>query len=317
MRVTIKGLTDSTITFNSIGIIIRGNSAKADMYPNSIARHIDIKNEEQMRELVCLKNANLISFIDENKIEQVPLSTKNFAITPVKPVQQVQSVQPTKAAAPTIVPPDSTVEDVEAIEDMPVAQPQVEEDVLTITTKKKKNHKKTGKPVGRPKKATSNTTEAKPKISAIKRSKNFGKPIEKNGSDETDSKVVVMTPGGTITGNTVNNMAGDLQESEATRASIEALKKMDSEEAIPDSVIDESNLDVSQKMGQPAVIATGEKSFKKMSMKNSLVPEADAIKKRGIKFIDPNGEDTSVDESVKDIFIDENKDGDDVDFIET
>ena len=69
MRVTIKGLTDSTITFNTIGIIIRGNSAKPSLYPNSIATHIDIVNDEQMRELVTLKNAKLISVTDEAQAE--------------------------------------------------------------------------------------------------------------------------------------------------------------------------------------------------------------------------------------------------------
>ena len=71
MRVTINGLTDSTITFNTIGIILRGNSSKPELYPNSIARHIEINNEAQMRELVTLKNAKLISVIDES-IVQVP-----------------------------------------------------------------------------------------------------------------------------------------------------------------------------------------------------------------------------------------------------
>ena len=85
MRVTIKGLTDSTITFNTLGIIIRGNSSKPELYPNSIARHIDIKTEEQMRELISLKNSNYVSFFDESEPFSVNLKP-NATIIPNKPI---------------------------------------------------------------------------------------------------------------------------------------------------------------------------------------------------------------------------------------
>lgn len=332
MRVTIKGLTDSTITFNTIGIIVRGNSSKPDAYPNSVAKHIDIKNDEQMRELITLKNANLISFVDEDEEQKISISTQNIATKPVVITSKTKLIQPkqptvSKLSAPPIV-EDSNIISLEEVEDMPLPQPEEnEEELLTIgavNPKKKKSHRKTGKPVGRPKKNPETEKIAKTsKVKPIKRSKNFGTPnVQKE--DEKDSKIVVMTPGGPVQGNAVNNMAGDLPESEATRASIKALKKIEEEEAIPEKPVDESKLDVSQRMGEAAVIATGDNVTKKVAMKNSLVPEAEAIKNRGIKFINPNGDDSdevdhNLDESIKDIFIDNNDNNDDNDdnFIET
>ena len=99
MRVTIKGLTDSTIAFNTIGIILRGNSSKPDMYPNSTARSIDIKTEEQMRELVGLKNAKLIEYTDDSETPVKKLTTQLFVTPVIKPLTI------TKATPPPPTPP--------------------------------------------------------------------------------------------------------------------------------------------------------------------------------------------------------------------
>jgi len=341
MRVTIKGLTDSTITFNTIGIILRGNSAKVNLYPNSIAKHIDIKNDAQMTELITLKNAKLIEVIDEDIVQQQPITTQKIATPPPKGVKDTKVIKPPTPAISASVPildldpnlDGTTILKTEDIEDMPSTQSiqlAENEELLTINSKKKP-HRKTGKPRGRPKKGKSikaakvtkpsKTSSVKP----VKKAQNFIVSAEPTQDEEPDSKIVVMTPGGAVTGEAVNNMAGDMPESEATKASIEALKKMEEEEAMPDTPVDESKLDISQKMGGEAVIATGESSFKKVGMKNSLVPDADAIKNRGIKFIDPNGdgsveEDSDLDESIKDIFIDNEDNTGDEDndhFIET
>lgn len=318
MRVTIKGLTDSTITFNTLGIILRGNSAKPELYPNSIARHIDIKTDEQMRELVGLKNAKLVEVIDESE-QKVTVSTKDIA-TPTNPEPkkdlppELTRPEPQVTTTTTIT-TDESVE-TEEIEDMPpkLIQPDApqpeepeEEEVLTIASKKVEEPKKK---VGRPKKKSAKNKKST-KVKSVKRSKNLDvaeEPKETEDAEE-DSKIVVMTPNGPITGKAANNMAGDMPESEATRASIEALKQMEEEEAQPESLIDESKLDASEQMGGTVVIATGDSNMAKVEMKNSILPEADAIKERGIKFIDPNGDDSpvddsSLDESIKDIFID-------------
>lgn len=313
MRVTIKGLTDSTITFNTLGIILRGNSAKPELYPNSIARHIDINNDAQMRELITLKNAKLVSVIDESAVQAQPqMYSPPMLQTPV-----ITPVVPKPSQAPKPPPVEMNVIKAEEIEDMPSVQPEEEEEeILTVSSKKKTGRPKKVKETKTPKttkkvvKEPKNTVKASP----IKRSKNFGTPLAKDGMED-DSKIVVMTPNGPITGKAANNMAGEMPESEATRASIEALRQMEEEEAVPESLVDESKLDISQRMGTSAVVATGENSVQKIAMRNSILPEAEAIKARGIKFIDPTGDGNPIDdgseldESIKDIFIDD--DGDD------
>lgn len=302
MRVTIKGLTDSTITFNTLGIILRGNSSKVELYPNSVAKHIDIKTEDQMRELICLKNAKLIEVIDEtNPAPSIPIATKNVVIQPIQPVQPTQP-------KPEVKPP------VEEIEDAPVTQDEEIEDDVPLTVSNKKQPKK----VGRPKKNVKAKVAKVAKVKSIKRIE-APDPIDK----EDGSKIVVMTPNGPIEGNAINNMSGEIPESEATRASIEALKQMEEEErGETESLVDESKLDVSERMGEEVVVATGENSITKIAMKNSILPEADSIKNRGIQWISPDGEDSvqeNLDESIKDIFIDgeDPKDGDEPDnFIE-
>lgn len=315
MRVTIKGLTDSTITFNTLGIIIRGNSFKPELYPNSIAKHIDIKTDEQMRELISLKNAKYVSFFDES--ETASISTLNATVVPNKPVIQVPNTSKTVWKNPVKIIPaaeETNIVNNDDIEDMPskkVVEDEGEE-LLTVETKKNKG--------GRPRKDAKKASKIKAK--PIKKSSSISKP-QASGM-EPDSKIVVMTPNGAIEGHAVNNMAGEMPEGESTRASIEALRQMENEEAEPESLVDESKLKQEEQMGGTVVIATGENGIVKGKMKNSLLPEADAIKKRGIKFIDPNGDDAplSTKDTSKDAFIDGNdsvdSDGDDSDdsFIE-
>jgi hypothetical protein len=290
MRVTIKGLTDSTITFNTIGIIVRGNSAKPELYPNSVAKHIviDTNNDAQMRELITLKNAKLISVINEDAVQETPV-VKAVPVSipaPVVPVAPVNKPEP----------PRDEVEETTEEDD---------EEVLTVW--KKDGSKRT------PKTGKASKGKKPSKITKVKRAKSSEPPPKEQ--EQEDSKIVVMTPNGPIEANAVNNMAGEMPESEATQASIEALKQLEAEEAVPDSLIDESKLDVSEQMGTQAIVATGENTVTKVSMKNSILPEANAIKERGIKFINPDGsgeevDPNAVDESVKDIFIDDDQDAD-------
>jgi len=330
MRVTINGLTDSTITFNTIGIILRGNSSKPELYPNSIARHIEINNEAQMRELVTLKNAKLISVIDESivQVPAQPAQSECKAPKNDKPLEVKSTVVHTyqKCDKPVnSTSSETNIVMVEEIEDMPTSSKNiVDEDSLVIPSKK--SVKKMGRPkkTDKKEKTTKTKTAKKEKdvivktikpIKPVKRSNKFTVPKEL--SKEEDSKIVVMTPNGPIESKSINNMAGEIQESEATRASIEALKQMEEEESVPESLVDESKLDISQRMGTAAFVATGENNITKVNMKNSILPESDVIKNRGVKFIDPTGDNNPVDESdldesIKNIFID-NQDSDDSD----
>lgn len=61
MNYTIKGLTDSTISINSLGVVVRGNSENIEKYPHSVVKNITVTNEQQMGELQYLVNHGLIS----------------------------------------------------------------------------------------------------------------------------------------------------------------------------------------------------------------------------------------------------------------
>jgi len=72
-RVTIYGLTDSTITLNTLNMVLRGNCNNQKMFPNSVAKHILIINSAQESELNVLKKMNLIKVVEETEIENIPV----------------------------------------------------------------------------------------------------------------------------------------------------------------------------------------------------------------------------------------------------
>ena len=75
--------------------------------------------------------------------------------------------------------------------------------------------------------------------------------------------------------------------------------------------VDESNLDESEQKAGKAVIGTGGTEMKKVEMKNSIIPEAEEIKKKD-PFIK---DDTPVDDKA-DVFINEDNDDGEDKFIE-
>ena len=281
MRVTITGKTASTITFNTLGIVLRGLTS---------ALHIDVKNDEQMRELIGLKNARLIDIIKEDALfdEQ----SKEIQSNIKKSIEIVAVTKETKS--------ESNVEDVE------------ESDIEDAPTKIKKNEivRKSGRPKGSKNITASNNVKTT-KVKTIKKvdSVNSCSPscssdkTEDNGEKET---ITIMTANGAIQGKCARSMTGDLQESEKTMASIEALRLLEEEESQQDNKeeIDESKLDPSERMGNKATVVNGMNSTASINMKNSSLPEAEAVK-NAIKFIDS---DTGIDESddKRDSFIDNN-----------
>jgi hypothetical protein len=62
MKVQIKSITESTISFNTIGITVRGNSNDTDRFPESIANNIEITNEAQKEELDGLSSLGYITY---------------------------------------------------------------------------------------------------------------------------------------------------------------------------------------------------------------------------------------------------------------
>lgn len=69
--VTIKGITDSTLSFSKNGITIRGNSNNLALYPNSIIRGHIVKTQEAEDELLWFQNKKYIVIVDEAKSVEV------------------------------------------------------------------------------------------------------------------------------------------------------------------------------------------------------------------------------------------------------
>ena len=92
-----------------------------------------------------------------------------------------------------------------------------------------------------------------------------------------------------------STFAGEIPESEATRESVEAMKRLEEEEKaelegrkvdIDPTLINESKLDPSEQMGRPAIVSDmGE--TKKIDMVNSAIPGSDEVRNRD-PFIDDN-----------------------------
>jgi hypothetical protein len=71
-------------------------------------------------------------------------------------------------------------------------------------------------------------------------------------------------------------MSGEIDENdERCKASMEAAKQLDDEESAEPTVIDESLLDPSERMGSQAVIGTGNGKAEVIDMKNSLTGRKD------------------------------------------
>lgn len=288
MRVTIKGITPSTIAFNTLGIVIRGDSKNLKLYPESYAKHIDIVNEAQLSEVNSLVNARLITIEAEDtpKPKPDPISPDKLASI-VKP-EQAKKVESTNTLPKT----DSGEEEVE---DAP------------------------RKGRGRPKGSKNKKSNKSSKVSPVKKVKKASAEIERK--DDPESKSIVMTLDGAVEGRVTRSAVGDIPDGDRTQASLDAMKKLEEEDeldsSLPDIEIDESTLDPSERMGMEAVISAGEHGAEKVGMKNSIIPEASQIRERGVEFIDQADKDA--DEEARKSSISKkakNDDDDEFDFLE-
>ena len=95
------------------------------------------------------------------------------------------------------------------------------------------------------------------------------------------SKVTIGSPGGALTGRMTRSAVNDITESEHTKASIEAMEKLEKEEAeditLEDDPIDESKLNPSDQMGRKATVANHGVP-NSVEMTNSIIPESKSIK---------------------------------------
>jgi len=363
MKVTMKGITDSTIAFNTLGIIIRGNSNKNDS--GSCAYHIDIDTVDKQNEINCLINAKYITVESEEPIEQeksviAVCGDNSFDITPVvvskenavfvdcdDGIEDCQAVENIDECFETDVEFERKAYENEYIEDgeseafndanltfvinhafeVQIVDADNVEDMISTndcTEESKPNNEssavveesKTVGKRGRPKGSKNvNGVQQKEIVPEVKNPINPKKITKSSNVGLKDgSDVVVMTADGPRNGQMKRNAIGDMDESESTKASIEAMEELEREEreSREAEIIDESKLDLSERMGLKAVVSCGEGSAQSVSMKNSVIPEAEQIKDRGINFIDKS--EAKDEESV---LIEGDDEGDDgLDFLE-
>ena len=124
-------------------------------------------------------------------------------------------------------------------------------------------------------------------------------------SEKSGSRVVVSTGSKVVEGKMSRSVIADMPESERTAASLEAMEKLEAEEADKESEkdeeldddLDESKLDASEQMGRKAVVMApgGEQ---KVDMVNSILPESDNIKEADA-FIDTDEDLDDIDEETQ------------------
>lgn len=289
MRVNICGLTDMTISFTGIGLILRGKVK---------ASNIDIKSDDQMRELISMKNAKLISLEME---EVVPVLFK--APEAIKIVlEDLKEEDLDEIVLPDL--PDTT-DDIEDSVSKPISISPLIPEIPTIP--KLENSKKLEDNANAKNKKT---------IKRVAKSENSEETKKTSINDEDEGEVVIMTSTGVKRGKSKRMMSGEMPESEATKASIEALKKLedeergDIEEEANRKPIDESSLPLEERMGGKATIAFGPKNTESVKMKNSILPDAEQIRNANLIPLEDKSYKQKEKERIKSAFIDSSQDDD-------
>lgn len=91
MKVDIYGMSDATITLNSVGIILRGKGVT----PSGMARSVEIKNEHQKNEIDQLAKMRLIRYeVVEEKKEEPKQETQPKII---KEIENKESIKKEKS----------------------------------------------------------------------------------------------------------------------------------------------------------------------------------------------------------------------------
>lgn len=158
------------------------------------------------------------------------------------------------------------------------ARPKAKQEAIIETVPETVLEKKKG---GRPKGAKNKPKEMPKKSQAKDEAKRVAEAEAK--TQKMGSKVIVGTLDGPKVGKMTRSAADDITESEQTKASIEAMQKLEKEEDIDldDTFVDEDSLDASEQMGRKAVVAN-ESGTNQKNMTTSILPES----KRTDPFID-------------------------------
>lgn len=84
MKVTIKNLTDMTITFNKVGIILRGHCDNPEYAMSNTAKNVELATKEQENEVKALEQRGIIAVIRQ---EEPKPKVEEFKISPPKVVE--------------------------------------------------------------------------------------------------------------------------------------------------------------------------------------------------------------------------------------
>lgn len=209
--------------------------------------------------------------INLNKIG-VPIRGKSHAVLPImNPDQEAELMGIVRAGYLAIVPEE------------PIANEETQPDSTCNQESKDQPEKKKG---GRPKGAKNKPKGVSQNPQAEEEAKRVA--IAEAKTQQMGSRVIVGTSDGPKNGRMTRSAVNDITETEQTRASIEAMEKLNKEEKedinLGDTFIDDSNLDASEQMGRKAVVVT-EGGVNQKNMVNSILPESKKIREAD-PFID-------------------------------
>ena len=243
MNILIKGTTGRTITFNTVGLILRGKEeASLDVTP------------EAYEEIKQLERLNLVKVLNKD--------------------ERKNSEESTTTPEPVVKDPDEPVSSSKVNED------EVEELKINDLTKSLIRKK-------------------------IKKEKAKNNQKEKNNKDaDLGSSKATVSLGDKCVSADMKKMTSDPESVvEKVSDSIDAMEKLENEEASKDLPIDDKKLDENQKMNRSATVSTTEGETVE-SLKNSIIPEMEEIKDRD-PFIDKEEKDNEDKKAPKNAFIDQ------------
>ena len=273
MIITIKGITNSTITFSN-GMYVRGNSNDLQSYPNSIINNVDIVNEKLLNEILNFEKSGFIKIVyPEPVIEQKQE-------TAIPSIDKVESVSLPLTSTETTITTEEIIENkTEIVEKIEEQKSDIATEVLPTATQE-----------------NNTPTENKPKPNK----KSNARTIKRIQKESKDNFVENTVSENINKSSTVYNVE---QNESLIKESMEANKKIEEDEkSQPSSTENNDELPVQEKMGNVAVISTGnkktqqvnmtpsvEKSIHKISDNPFLIEPDNDDSKNTIPFIDTEG----------------------------
>ena len=282
MKIRIINLTECIINFNKCGFPLRGKEGAT----------VEIDTEDKKNEILGIQRAGLIDVeLESPEVPEVPeVPEEKAEETTEKKVEEKAEETTEKKVEEKAEEREATPEEIAAVQER-LAQSANDPNLTIVThngfildppnntetaeTPKAKN--KGGRPKGsKNKKGVKAPTEQQRVITAEAKTQEMG------------GRVVMATVDGVKEGRMGRSVINDIPDSERTRASIEAMKKLEKEEeeeiSLPDTLVDESKLPPNEQMGRKATIATPEGEMK-VNLVGSVVPESKQSKNAN-PFID-------------------------------